>query len=299
VKNAMYVDNSLPVTITNKDALFTASLLKRNSKDHNWSKTYKSNSGAQVQYDIQKGSRNAILVAPALRLEQEYTDDENGESPPPPPATINNIQQAVAYMSRRISNPLSGNSNRQKDAYSLSVPFLNRDEFGEDQGLALIKHKIRHWITSEWLMHDLEKPKGKSLRCEWYNEHSFWNADLDETSFAFVMALRDLKLRRTVFEPTMPIDSSMVDKTKEINQWYLAANSEEMKNFQKYDILEPSETTTTVRIIDDQSLNFERVIWDGQQTVSSAVVSYDFVMHEGVMKKRYKRKIVRRPRQQK
>mmetsp|Transcript_17244 Transcript_17244/g.21795 ORF Transcript_17244/g.21795 Transcript_17244/m.21795 type:complete len:247 (+) Transcript_17244:121-861(+) len=69
---------------------------------------------------------------------------------------------------------------------------LNRPEFSTAWQTTL-KYKLRHWVKTKWVVHDLHKSGGRDLRCNWYKEHINLDDDFDDFSFASMMATRELE----------------------------------------------------------------------------------------------------------
>ena len=60
---------------------------------------------------------------------------------------------------------------------------------------------MKHWVRTRWVVHDVQLEEARLLRCDWYQEHLTWGNQLDQLSFAHVMAVRELKRRIAHQEP--------------------------------------------------------------------------------------------------
>lgn len=60
---------------------------------------------------------------------------------------------------------------------------------------------MKHWIRTRWVVHDMKLEEGRELRCDWFEEHVQWGNELDQLSFAHVMARRELERRMEHQEP--------------------------------------------------------------------------------------------------
>jgi nucleoside-diphosphate-sugar epimerase len=69
-----------------------------------------------------------------------------------------------------------------------------------------VRHKIEidNFIRSKWIVHHLKLEEGHQLRCEWYREHIRWGTLLDQLSFAYVMAKRELTRKIILKQPLPP-----------------------------------------------------------------------------------------------
>ena len=62
------------------------------------------------------------------------------------------------------------------------------------------------WIRSTLLVHDLRHEESRLLRCEWYDEQVFWgNSDLEDLSFAWIMARRRVRRERGDGDEWIPL----------------------------------------------------------------------------------------------
>jgi hypothetical protein len=68
--------------------------------------------------------------------------------------------------------------------------------------------------------------ESRQLRCDWYQEHVQWGSDLDQLSFAHVMAKRELERRMEFGEPDDHARKAFADKTEmkklltDAHEWY-------------------------------------------------------------------------------
>jgi nucleoside-diphosphate-sugar epimerase len=91
----------------------------------------------------------------------------------------------------------------QRVFYERIPTYLNRQELRSNME-PLYLYSMRHWVRTRWVVHDLSLEESRLLRCDWYQEHSQWKnvvSDLDQLSFAHVMARREVKRRMAYDEP--------------------------------------------------------------------------------------------------
>jgi len=99
----------------------------------------------------------------------------------------------------------------QRGFYEMSRGFIN--SFGTRTPNYASRHviEIESFIRSRWVVHHLKLDEGHQLRCQWYREHVKWNTHLDQLSFAYVMAKRDL-VRKIITRQPLSKEETMLDK---------------------------------------------------------------------------------------
>ena len=78
--------------------------------------------------------------------------------------------------------------------------FVNRNELRSPME-PWYRYTMRHWVRTRWVVHDLTLESSRQLRCDWYQEHIQWGTDIDQLSFAHIMAKRELERRMKYQEP--------------------------------------------------------------------------------------------------
>jgi nucleoside-diphosphate-sugar epimerase len=89
---------------------------------------------------------------------------------------------------------------RQREYYERIPSYMNCNELRSNFE-PWYRYSMRHWVRTRWVVHDMELEESRLLRCEWYHEHVQWGTDLDQLSFAHVMAKRELERRMAHEEP--------------------------------------------------------------------------------------------------
>lgn len=90
---------------------------------------------------------------------------------------------------------------RQREFYERIPSYINKNSELRSNFEPWYRYSMRHWVRSRWVLHDFTLEDSRLLRCDWYQEHVQWGNDLDQLSFANVMAMRELKRRITHHEP--------------------------------------------------------------------------------------------------
>ena len=153
----------------------------------------------QVKYRLpaEPPRRAAILFAP-LRYSNKHVE---GRVDPYKKLSVYEMTKFMRYeidLDPNVKEPVE--IRRQREFYERNPTYLNRNElrsFSEPW----YQYAIRHWVRTRWVVHDLELEESRLLRCEWYQEHVQWGSDVDQLSFAHVMAKRELERRIAHHEP--------------------------------------------------------------------------------------------------
>lgn len=93
---------------------------------------------------------------------------------------------------------ISQNFDKRALQYRISLSqqalmLLNRCEFFSNCKRSH-KYKLRRWVKTKWVIHDLHSYQAKDFRCRWYKEQTKLNDDFDEVSFAHVMAVKEIEV---------------------------------------------------------------------------------------------------------
>ena len=91
--------------------------------------------------------------------------------------------------------------------------FLNRDIMKSGSEPAY-KFEMRVWARSRWVLHDMQHDKGRQLRCKWYQEHIEWGSPLDQLTFAYVMACREVERRVALSQLDDNVITGIDEKTQ-------------------------------------------------------------------------------------
>merc|ERR1711966_74272 len=92
--------------------------------------------------------------------------------------------------------------------------------------------EIKDFIRSKWVIHHLKLESGHQLRCEWYKEHVRWNADLDQLSFAYIMATRELARKLITRQPLedtteeLSLRQRVILQLTDASEWYPLLSTE-------------------------------------------------------------------------
>lgn len=142
-----------------------------------------------------ESSRDERLPSDAkvtLRQATRFMRFENGEEP---------LKKEVAQI------------KRQREFYERVNSFMNREAMRSPDE-PLHKFELSHWARTRWVVHDLRSEHARQLRCDWFQEHIQWGTDLDQLSFAYVMARRELQRRIVHDEIDDRIKKILAEKTE-------------------------------------------------------------------------------------
>jgi hypothetical protein len=116
------------------------------------------------------------------------------------------VYDATKFMRYEIEDPSEKEPpgiRQQREFYERIPTYLNRNDLRSNME-PWYRYSMGHWVRTRWVVHDLTLEESRLLRCDWYQEHSQWKnieSDLDQLSFAHVMATRELKRRMANAEP--------------------------------------------------------------------------------------------------
>jgi hypothetical protein len=200
VKQALFVDEKFPVSPTIEDVLFLMGESKRDPIGYR--AVYRKNeNGKKIKYKLQpEPSRRAVMLLAPLKQRVSHDSKEtalaDGEKL--------TVYRATKYMRYEIGEDASLKETpvrkTQREFYERVPTFLNRvDMRSPDE--PWYRYEMKHWIRTRWIVHDMELEASRDLRCDWYEEHVQWGNELDQLSFAHVMARRELERRISHQEP--------------------------------------------------------------------------------------------------
>eukprot|EP00934_Nitzschia_sp_Nitz4_P000194 Nitzschia sp. Nitz4//scaffold69_size99277//45172//48606//NITZ4_004631-RA/size99277-processed-gene-0.20-mRNA-1//1//CDS//3329556709//194//frame0 len=115
------------------------------------------------------------------------------------------VHDAAKFMWHELGNGIDDKEpddvRRQREFYERVPSYINRNGELRSAEEPWYRYNMRHWVRSRWVVHDLTLEDSRMLRCDWFQEHVEWGTDLDQLTFAHVMAMRELKRRIAHMEP--------------------------------------------------------------------------------------------------
>eukprot|EP00536_Pseudo-nitzschia_multiseries_P012115 jgi/Psemu1/244288/estExt_Genewise1.C_4450034 len=215
VKYGLFVEDNFKVSPNLDDVLFLVDEMNRKKlSDRSLKKEEQIESPngpivKKVKYRIpeEPARRAAILFAP-LRypniddsIIEQYREGHRT-------LTINHASKFMGYeVGYQPGDKELPSLRRQREFYKRIPGYINRNTELRSNSEPWYRYSMRHWVRSRWVLHDLTLEDSRLLRCDWYQEHVQWGNDLDQFSFAKVMAIRDLKRRIAHQEPDDHIKS--------------------------------------------------------------------------------------------
>jgi uncharacterized protein (UPF0147 family) len=208
VERALFMEENFSVSPNLADIFFLVDQLKRRSlpkRTVNKEVRVETSFGKHIvkrrklRLPPEPHRRAAILFAP-LRIPKDHQDSKmqrirRGEK-------SLKVRDAVKLM--RHEWELEGREteaeDRQREFYEKIPSYLNQNDLRSSQE-PWYQYSLRHWVRTRWVVHDVTLEESRLLRCDWYREHLLWGNELDQLSFAQVMAVRELKRRIAHMEP--------------------------------------------------------------------------------------------------
>ncbi|KAG7355126.1 hypothetical protein IV203_004482 [Nitzschia inconspicua] len=209
VRHGVFVEENFSVSPNLEDVLFLVDELKRRSlpdrtvKKEEKIKTPNGVISKKSKYRIPKEpSRRAAILFTPLRypnsddpITKQYRDGNRKLS----------IYDAAKFMRFEVGYELGekepASLRRQREYYERVPSYINKNTELRSNFEPWYRFMMRHWVRTRWVVHDFGMEESRQLRCDWYREHVQWGNDLDQLSFANVMATRELKRRVAHREP--------------------------------------------------------------------------------------------------
>ncbi|KAL3940190.1 MAG: hypothetical protein SGBAC_005217 [Bacillariaceae sp.] len=197
VQKALFVEENFSAPIQNDDCLFLIDELRRSAlKERSYRRKIEA-TGKRVVYKLpsEPQRKAAILLSP---LRYPNVDDptvqryRNGEKK----LTIIDATKFMRYEAGYDyvdKEPAAIRNQRQ--FYERIPSYVNREKELRSSMEPFYRYIMRHWVRTRWVLHDVNLEESRLLRCDWYREHTQWGAEIDQLSFAHVMAFREVKRR--------------------------------------------------------------------------------------------------------
>ncbi|KAL3789343.1 hypothetical protein HJC23_006497 [Cyclotella cryptica] len=218
VRRAMFVDENFSSTPLPEDALFLASEMLR-GKLKKRTVMGPNERGKKVKYKLpEEPPRTAVLmVAPTRNLPKA----DSHHMP---------LKEITLHLIREVGgsedDPEPKEVRVQREFYEKARSLINSFELRSLDNVSRHRIEIKDFIRSRWVLHDLKEEEGHQLRCEWYREHVRWNTHLDQLSFAYVMARRELT-RKVITEQPLQTEVEkvsllqiVIDATSDAKEWH-------------------------------------------------------------------------------
>ena len=194
VKYALFVDENFGESPEPDDIMFLASQMHRDPLDRR-SKYKKLETGKKKKFVIPaEPERQAVLLLSPMRT---TTSIREGEKLTTLKATKIMLVENGADEDDPKETP---ELKRQREFYERIPGFVNRMDMRSPLE-PWYRYDMKHWVRSRWIVHNLRPEEGRQLRCEWYQEQVQWGNELDQLSFAHVMARREIERRMAHQEP--------------------------------------------------------------------------------------------------
>jgi hypothetical protein len=202
VRRAMFVDENFSSTPMPDDALFLASEMSR-GKVKKRTVMGPNEDGKKIKYKLpEEPPRTAVMMVAPMRNLQKF------DTHPMPLREI--TKHLLKEVGAEEDSPEPKEVRVQRVFYERARGMINSFDLRSLDDVARHKIEIKDFIRSRWILHDLKEEEGHQLRCEWYREHVRWNTHLDQLSFAYVMAKRELT-RKVITE--QPLQTEVEKKT--------------------------------------------------------------------------------------
>jgi len=248
VKYAMFMDEFFSVSAHLDDVKFMVSEMKRKALSER-SISLKLGGHKKKYHLPAEPERKCAILLSDLKLRKSDDKNEKDLKPGTKISTVN----AAKYMLFEIGFDTSKSTPKlvkeQRKFYDLIPSYVNKQDL---RSIFEPKYdfKLKHWVRTRWVVHDLNLEEARQLRCEWYQENVHWGNDLDQLSFAHVMAHREVERKIARKEPYVneseDLDDEFVKQLTDKSEWFLLLHDGE-----------ESETDELYHPVPDNSLDHE------------------------------------------
>jgi nucleoside-diphosphate-sugar epimerase len=272
VKRVVYIEESYGISPTHDDIAFLAEEMSRPALPK---RTVKTKVPPKTEFRLPaEPKRRAVILMSELRY-QESSKSERifSESK----ISLKQASRFMLYENDPGQKKETAGMKRQREYYSDLITLLNRNDMRSSLE-PQYSFNLNHWARTRWIMHDIEGlEEARQLRCEWYQEHSRWeDSSLDQLSFAFVMAKREVERRIAFNEFDDRTRKGLAEKTEmkklltDSFEWH-SLETERNRGYSPYGDLQavPYDSADTdeedaVGHVDDKSLPllFVRIVSD-------------------------------------
>ncbi|KAL7464977.1 hypothetical protein ACHAXS_009235 [Conticribra weissflogii] len=197
VFRALFVDENFNISPTPEDAQFLTSEMAR-GKVKKRTVMGPDAKGRKVKYKLpEEPQRRAVLLVAPMKEHPAEGDKIN-------------LREVSKLMMKEIGLKSDEHEPKeirvQREYYERAKSLINSFDLRTLLPVARHKLEIKDFIRSRWVIHDMRLEEAHQLRCEWYREHIKWNTHLDQLSFSYVMAKRELT-RKIITEQPLETES--------------------------------------------------------------------------------------------
>ena len=268
VHSALFVEENFSVSPNIEDVLFLTGEVRRKALVKRTLKVTLPETKQHVQFILpaEPTRRAAILFAP-LRVPnvpndstvQQYRQLGNNKK-----LSLHDAVKFMRYEELGVDHldKEPADVRRQREFYERIPSYLNKNSEMRSDSEPWYRYSMRHWVRTRWVVHDLKLEDSRLLRCDWYQEHVQWGTDIDQLSFAHVMASREVKRRIAHFEPDDHV-KSFIEEHPELRDYTDSYEWHPMETELNRLYREPtkwqSQLPAHIRIIEDEQGDREQV----------------------------------------
>lgn len=296
IRYAIYINDNLPKSPSSEDLLFIRKLMT-NDKDKRQqamvlvSELENRMTPSTTKQDAANPNEGTIRTDAGTRDGVQVGTTTNGQdhTPSSSMSLLDAKQSILRYRGLDSQQTFKQTLQNRILLSQQAILLLNRCEFYPNcQNHHIYKYKLRHWIKTGWIVHDLHSIAAKEFRCDWYKEHTKFQKmekdedtkkksqkkkngsvsiiddtynDFDEVSFAHVMAIKEMEHYSFLEEEDVnddwvdeydtPYDMMERSKMDQVPQWISLRTKREHPRSRSY-----------VRMVGTNELVKRRKEWD-------------------------------------
>jgi len=278
VFRALFVDENFNISPTPEDAQFLTSEMAR-GKVKKRTVMGPDAKGRTVKYKLpEEPQRRAVLLVAPMKEHPADGDKIN-------------LRDVTKLMMKEIG--LKPNEHEpkeiraQREYYERAKSLINSFDLRTLLPVARHKIEIKDFIRSRWVIHDMRLEEAHQLRCEWYREHVKWNTHLDQLSFSYVMAKRELT-RKIITEQPLETESEkltllqmVINTRSDAKEWHPIFSGEGTRLPIHHSQISPEEVPQNLFDLPDNEIDeVDTVIEDNDESSNTYYVR---IMSDKVM----------------
>jgi nucleoside-diphosphate-sugar epimerase len=176
--------NHLKVRASIDNAMFAIMSMKMNSKKKKERKIFKNNGKVKKVWIQPRSKRHSIMFTSRIAIPEGHD--------------FNNANALAAFVISNFDVVYSEQIKKQVQFYQHASHLVRSSMLRSTNYASNVQENYFpfEYISTNWILHDLQSKEGHQLRCEIYEEHATWsNHNMEDLAAAFVLAKRRVMLK--------------------------------------------------------------------------------------------------------
>ena len=282
VRKSMFVDEQFTHIPYPDDAQFLSYETARGTIKERKATGGPDSKGKKKKYVIpEEPERRAVLLVSPMRNKPKVSGDKM-----PLDDVAKSLMNEVGMGDDEVDDNDLREVDTQREFYELSRSFIN--SLGTRTPNYASHHviEIESFIRSRWVVHHLKLDEGHQLRCQWYREHVKWNTHLDQLSFAYIMAKRDL-VRKIITRQPLRKEETIVDQIirmkTDAHEWNPLYTLEDAPHAVHHSEIIPKAIPDNIADLPEHEVSDVKPAAEGNDAPSFYVVSSSWVLDSSAL----------------